>query len=40
MRRNQLVSELKLIIRIEEINEVDITNLLGIDTDSNLICGK
>jgi hypothetical protein len=35
-RRNKLVSELKIKNGKEEINEVETTNFLGIDIDSNL----
>jgi hypothetical protein len=39
-RRNKLVSKLKIKIRKEEINEVETTNFLGIDIDSNLTWKK
>jgi hypothetical protein len=39
-RRNKLVSQLKIKTGKEEINEVEITNFLGIDIDNNLIWEK
>jgi hypothetical protein len=39
-RRNKLVSKLKMKTGKEEINEVETTNFLGIDIDSNLTWEK
>jgi hypothetical protein len=39
-RRNKLVSKLQIKTEKEEINELETTNFLGIDIDSNLTLEK